>query len=71
MGHWERSVLARMPEPEELQRVISERQAEINADDDEASEIEDHFRQRLETLGYDAQHDWVHIPNTVASESNL
>jgi hypothetical protein len=65
-GAWERAVLARMPEPEELQRVIAERQAILDADDSEAADIEDHFRRELEKLGYDPTTDSVHVPNEVA-----
>jgi hypothetical protein len=65
-GAWERSVLALMPEPEELQRVIAERQTALDADDSEACDIEDHFAKELARLGYDPATDSVHVPNEVA-----
>lgn len=67
-GSWERQILARLPEPEDAQAVIAERQNEINADDSEASDIEDYFAQELGRLGYAIDVDWVHIPNEVAAE---
>ncbi len=65
---WESAVLARLPEPNEAQAVILERQAECNVDDEESMAIEDYFCQRLERLGYDPDADHVHIPNDVACQ---
>jgi len=67
-GKWERDVLARLPEPAEAQRVIAERQGEVDADDEESADIEDHFRQKLQWLGYKPDVESVHIPNTIARE---
>ncbi len=67
-GKWERDILARLPEPGEAQRVIVERQKQVDADDEESADIEDHFRQQLEALGYDPDVDAVHIPNTIAHD---
>ncbi len=62
-GTWEREILARLPEPAEAQKVIAERQAAVNGDDEEAADVEDYFRRELEKLGYDPDVDNVHIPN--------
>ncbi len=67
-GTWEREILARLPEPVEAQKVVAERQSEMNADDEESADVEDHFRQELERLGYDTATDAVHIPNELARE---
>ena len=52
VGRLEARVLARLPEPNEAQKAIAERQAAINADDETLSGLEDHFRQCLERVGY-------------------
>ncbi len=67
-GTWERDVLARLPEPTDAQKVIAERQAAINADDDEAGNIEAHFAKELGALGYSPETDSVHIPNELARD---
>ncbi len=67
-GAWKREVLARLPEPNEAQKAIAERQAAINADDETLSGLEDHFRQCLERVGYNTGFDAVHIPNGLARE---
>jgi hypothetical protein len=67
-GTWEREVLARLPKPAKAQKLILERQGAANADDEEAADVADHFRQELERLGYDTDVDSVHIPNELARE---
>jgi hypothetical protein len=66
-GSWERAVLARLPEPEEAQLVIAERQAEVDADDEEAGDIEEFFAKQLTELNYDPKRDRVHIPVLTAT----
>jgi hypothetical protein len=66
-GAWERAVLARLPEPEEAQRVIEERQGEVDADDEEASDIEEFIAKKLSDYGYDPVRDRVHIPVLTAT----
>ncbi len=68
LGRVESAVLARLPEPNEAQAVILERQAEINVDDEEHATIEDYFAQQLERLGYDTDNDTIHLPNDVACQ---
>ena len=65
---WEKAVLARLPEPEELQRLIAERQAEFNADDSEIADVEDYFSRKLASLGYEVDVDRVHIPSEIVGE---
>lgn len=67
-GTWEREVLSRLPEPADAQQVILERQGAVNADDEEAQDVADFFRQQLESLGYDPDADTVHVPNELARE---
>jgi hypothetical protein len=65
---WERAILARLPEPNEAQAIIVERQGAIDADQDEAGEFEDFVAARLEGLGYDPEAERVFIPNMVGRE---
>lgn len=66
-GSWENAILARLPSPEEAQRIIAERQAELDADSEEANTIEDFFADQLRRLGYDVDRDEVHVPVEVAA----
>jgi len=64
---WEAAVLSRLPEPGEAQRVILERQQEVNSELDEAEIIEDHFAEQLRRFRYDPVTECVRIPvETVA-----
>ncbi len=65
-GLWEREVLARLPDPSAAQRIIAERQAECDAENEEGMELEDYIAQKLKRFGYDPESDWVHIPNDIA-----
>jgi hypothetical protein len=67
-GEWEENVLARMPGAAEIQAVICERQGLVDADGEESSVVEDHFRHELERLNYAPDEDSVHIPNAIARE---
>jgi len=64
---WEQAVLSRLPEPEEAQRVILDRQNEANCEQDEAEIIEEHFAEQLKRLGYDSDRSQVRIPVAVAA----
>lgn len=66
-GAWQRAVLCRLPEPVDAAKVIAERQAAINGDDDSVNELEDLFAERLRKLGYDPDVDWVHLPSELAT----
>lgn len=65
---WEREVLSRLPDPSEAQAVILERQAAVDADCEEADEIEDAFSTRLARLQYDPAGDVVKIPSGTAAQ---
>lgn len=65
---WEQHVLARLPEPNEAQAVIRERQGVADVEREEADIIEDHFRGRLAELCYAAETDRVHIPSLTACQ---
>jgi hypothetical protein len=61
-GTWEAAILARLAEPGEAQRVVAERQAAVDSDDEEAGDLEAFFAAELEKAGYDPERDCVHIP---------
>jgi hypothetical protein len=64
---WEDEVLACLPEPSDLQRVIAERQVEANAEDDEADIIQSYIRSQLDRLGYGPA-DAVFLPSSIAAQ---
>lgn len=65
---WEREVLSCVTDPGEAQKVIAERQAETNVDNEEAEIIEEHFAERLAELNYDPEIAVVRIPRSIACE---
>ncbi|MBN2291061.1 MAG: PriCT-2 domain-containing protein [Pirellulales bacterium] len=64
---WERDILARLPEPDEAQKVILERQEAANTEADEAEIIEDFFAGQLARLDYLPHKVQVRIPTAVAA----
>lgn len=66
-GPWSRDIIARLPEPEEVQKVISERQQTTDVDQEETQIVEDHFRDKLSSLDYDTNREKVFIPSQVAT----
>lgn len=62
-GLWERGVLSRFPDCEELQKIIVERQKTSNAEEEEGGYIEDYFEQQLDDLGYYQDEQRVFLPN--------
>lgn len=66
-GPWEASLLCKFPDAEQIQRVITERQREADTEFEEASDIEEHFRKNLESLGYEAAVQKIHIPCEIAA----
>lgn len=67
-GLWERDVLEKLPEPNEVQQVIRERQAEIDTDAEETGLVADYFQSRLEDLHYDTDTERVFIPSRIATQ---
>ncbi len=67
-SHWERDVLSRLPNPEDAQRLILERQDSVDADGEEAVVIEDYFSRCLSRLGRNPEKCHVFIPSRVACE---
>lgn len=63
-GDWERDVLARLPDPIESQRVIRERQAEVDTDSEESSVFVDFIKEELASLTYRPE-SVVFIPSRV------
>jgi hypothetical protein len=64
---WERDVLSRLPDPEEAQRVIQERQVAADVEEEEGEIIEEYFGTQLATLNYSIDEDRIHIPVAIAS----
>jgi hypothetical protein len=64
-GTWEHEVLARLPDPAEAQRVIVERQEEVDVEQDEFAAIEEFVEDQLERLSYDPAADVVFIPSAI------
>ncbi|MDA1055197.1 MAG: hypothetical protein O3C40_32645 [Planctomycetota bacterium] len=64
---WEKDVLQRLPEPEEAQRVILERQAAVDVEADEAELIEEYFAEQLDGLTYRSDLDHVFVPSAIAT----
>jgi len=65
---WEHDVLARLPDPDAVQRLIRERQNEANCELDEAELIEERFAKKLRSYGYDPATAVVHIPAKIAGD---
>jgi hypothetical protein len=64
---WEQHVLSRLPESNEAQRVILERQGKANCDQDEAEIIEEFFAEQLRQFNYDPETSRVLIPVAFAA----
>jgi hypothetical protein len=65
---WEQHVLTRLSEPSDAQRLILERQSEVNCELNEAELIEEYFAKQLWNAGYDPGNAQVRIPVSVAAE---
>jgi hypothetical protein len=64
---WEADVLARLPEPNEAQTVILERQGQANVELDDAEIVEEFFAAELNKLEYDPVTIQVRIPVAIAA----
>lgn len=62
-GSWEKDVLSRLPEPADLQKIILERQSQVDVEEEEATMIECYVSDRLAKLGYDPSREWVYVPS--------
>ncbi|MCI0376095.1 MAG: hypothetical protein L0215_00665 [Gemmataceae bacterium] len=67
-GAWEAGVLARVGDPAECQRVIRERQEEVDDDASEAAIVREAFTSELSQRGHNWVTEAVWIPATVAAE---
>jgi hypothetical protein len=67
-GEWERAVLARLPDPNETQTVIAERQAVGNVEAEDGEYVESYIAEQLEELTYDPDVDRVFIPSALLAE---
>lgn len=66
-GAWEESVLCRLENAAEIQKVVATRCRSSDTELEEAEEIEGFFHGRLEELGYEAEVSRVHIPTKIAA----
>jgi hypothetical protein len=67
-GAWEDAVLARVGDPSECQKVIEERQAEVDDDKAEAATVGEYFAAQLRHRGRDPERSVVFIPSQDAAE---
>jgi hypothetical protein len=67
-GAWEHDVLSRLPEPNEAQRVILERQSASDAECDEADIVEEYFESQLLERQYSTETQRVFIPSPIARD---
>lgn len=67
-GPWERDIVARLHEPEEVQKVIRERQHITDVDQEETQIVEDYFREQLSDYQYSTETDKVFIPSKIATK---
>lgn len=65
---WEGEVLACLPNANEVQAVILERQATYDADARDAHELEDHFISRVMRAGFQLDRECVHVVTQKANE---
>jgi hypothetical protein len=65
-GAWERDILSRLPEPNDAQAVILERQNAADAEVEESEVIRDYFRAQIEAAGYLTNFVRVFIPSNIA-----
>jgi primase-polymerase (primpol)-like protein len=65
---WEREILQRLPEPNELQQIILERQKISDVNAEEAEIIEDFFAGQLRRLDYDPESEKVFISSQIAAK---
>jgi hypothetical protein len=66
-GAWEEEVLSRVEAPEEAQKVIHERQADLDADEEEADLVRAAFVTRLAARLHNPERDVVKIPACTAA----
>jgi hypothetical protein len=67
-AEWEKDVLACCPDAAECQRVIAERQADVDGDQDEADQVRDQFVAELRRRGHSPENDVVFIPSSTATD---
>lgn len=66
-GQWENAVLAGVAEPAEAQKVITERQGEIDDDDDEGALVRQAFYAELEGRCHRPDREAIFIPSAIAA----
>lgn len=67
-GSWEYEVVGRLPDPDNVQRTILERQSELDEDIETGAHVEEFVSDKLEGLGYDPQSHSVFIPSDVITK---
>jgi hypothetical protein len=64
---WENEVLAKVDDPAACQRVILQRQSEVDDDRQEAEEVAAQFRAELRRRGHNPDRECVFIPSAIAA----
>ncbi len=64
---WERAVLQRFPTPTDIQRVIVERQSEIDCEGEENDLISECFERHLLEVFADCDRRRIHVPSSLAA----
>jgi hypothetical protein len=67
-GSWERSILSLTDDPDSVQQEIIARQESSDVEEEDAGLIVEFFRQKLQELSYQPDHDKVHIPSSIAAK---
>lgn len=67
-GAWERDIVAKLPEPTDVQKVMRERQQIADVDQEETQIIEDHFKEKLIEYHYSPDSDRVFIQSRIATK---
>lgn len=66
-GSWERDIVARLPEPVEVQTVIRDRQQIADIDKEESQIIEDYFKTKLNDCEYNVDTEKIFLPSKVVN----
>jgi hypothetical protein len=66
-GAWERDILSRLPEPNDAQKTILERQHVADVEVEESEVIRDYFRAQITEAGYATEYVRVFVPSNRAA----
>jgi len=63
---WEAAVLSRVATPNECLDLIVQRRGAVDVEKEEGEIVEDYFRAKLDSFGYNLERDDVFVPNDIA-----